>query len=92
MYKRVVTSGRRRNSRMGEWEVRQCFGYHIWGVVLLAPSGWSLQPTPTAKNNPTPTSIIPRYRKKYAAFNYNFLTLVGALSIEIRCSFYFLLF
>ena len=77
--------------RMGKWEARQCFRCHIWGVVLLASSGWGLQQAPPAKNNPTPMSIIPRYRKKNATYNYNFLTLVGALSIESRCSFYFLL-
>ena len=87
----MVTSGRRRNGRMGEREVRQCFGYHIWGVVLLAPSGWSLQLTLTAKNNPTPMSIIPRYRKNMQSIIKHFLTLVGALSIELRCNFYFLL-
>ena len=54
---------------MGEWEMRQCFGDHMWGVVLLEPSGWTLQLTPTTKNNPTPMSIIPRQRKKYAEFN-----------------------
>ena len=77
--------------RMGKWEARQCFRCHIWGVVLLASSGWGLQQAPPAKNNPTPMSIIPRYRKNMQSIIKHFLTLVGALSIELRCNFYFLL-
>ena len=78
--------------RIGEWEVQQCFHCHIWGVILLASSGWGSQQAPTAKNNPAPMSIIPRYRKNTQSIIKNFLTLVGALGIELRCNFYFLLF
>jgi len=58
-----VTSGEEGQCEDGEVGGATVFSLSHLGVVLLASSGWGLQQAPTAKNNPTPMSIIPRYRK-----------------------------
>ena len=87
----MITSGEEGQREDGEVGGATVFSLSHLGGGTLASSGWGLQQAPPAKNNPTPMSIIPRYRKNMQSIIKHFLTLVGALSIELRCNFYFLL-